>query len=116
VAWFRRRDEWFAEETRRHGVVRCVVCRRAGTARKLELHHMDYAGVVEHEDGTWTAGERHEDLVAAHPRCHEWIHSLLDRDPAASAASTRRAANERVISRLRHKFATQISGWGRRER
>lgn len=113
IAWFRRRDRWFEEETRRAGAVRCVICSKRGTKRTLELHHLDYAGVVHTNTGKWIAGEEHEDLVAAHPRCHEWIHTALDRDPAASSAVDRRRANERVIQRIRAKFASQIGEMAR---
>ena len=115
VTWFRRRDRWFAEEKQRAGSARCIVCSKAGTSRTLELHHLDYARVTRDEDGRWHAGEQHADLVAAHPRCHEWIHQLLDRDRAASGAVNRRQANIRVIRRLRAKFADQIQKleeWG----
>jgi len=115
IPWFRRRDRWFEEETARAGVVRCTICSRRGTKRTLELHHLDYAGVTHTDAGGWIAGEEHEDLVAAHPRCHEWIHTILDRDPAASSAVDRRRANERVIARLRAKFAAQIGEIARRD-
>lgn len=112
MAWFRRRDQWFVDETARHGSVRCIVCRKSGRPGRLELHHLDYAGVTRNESGRWVAGERHEDLVAAHPRCHEWIHIQLDRDAAASAAVDRRAANVRVIRGLRAKFAAAVTQLG----
>jgi len=112
IAWFRRRDQWFADELSRRGVIRCIVCRKAGSRRVLELHHLDYTGVSQDARTEWIADERHEDLVAAHPRCHEWIHTLLDRDEAASAAVDRRAANLRVIRGLRAKFATAITQLG----
>lgn len=112
LAWFRRRDRWFDEEITRRGVARCIVCRKAGSRRTLELHHLDYTGVIQTGPTTWSAGERHEDLVAAHPRCHEWIHTVLDRDEAASAAVDRRAANVRVIRGLRTKFSAAISQLG----
>lgn len=112
IAWFRRRDQWFEDEVARHGLVRCIVCRKAGSRRTFELHHLEYTGVTQDARSEWIAGERHEDLVAAHPRCHEWIHTLLDRDEAASAAVDRRAANVRVIRGLRAKFATAITQLG----
>lgn len=108
VAWFRRRDAWFTEEQRRHAVIRCIVCTKADTKRHLELHHLDYTGVHQDKHGAWIAGERHEDLVAAHPRCHEWIHTVLDRDTAAGAARDRRVANIRVIRALRAKIVASL--------
>lgn len=112
VAWFRRRDAWFAEEITRNGTARCCVCDRPGVKRTLELHHLEYSGVSEGPDG-WVAGEVHEDLVAAHPRCHEWIHKLLDRDDAFGGLMSRRSANLQVISRLRSKIAAQLEHWSK---
>ncbi|MGC0252153.1 hypothetical protein [Pseudactinotalea sp. Z1748] len=108
VAWFRRRDAWFVEEQARREQIRCIVCIKADTKRHLELHHLDYTGVRQDDQGRWVAGERHEDLVAAHPRCHEWIHTVLDRDTAAASARDRRAANVRVIRALRAKIAQTL--------
>ena len=110
VAWFRRRDAWFVEEQATRGLIRCIVCGKADTKTHMELHHLDYSGVHQQEDGTWVAGERHEDLVAAHPRCHEWIHTVLDRDTAAGGARDRRSANVRVIRALRAKVAAVLGG------
>lgn len=109
VPWFRRRDRWFAEELARHGHVRCAVCDRTGNKREFELHHLDYSHVTKDDLGRWRAEEHHDDLVAAHPRCHEWIHQILDRDWAASAARNRRIANQRVIERLRAKVAAMVT-------
>ncbi|MBP2437908.1 hypothetical protein [Microbacterium amylolyticum] len=109
VAWFRRRDRWFVDERRRRGEVRCIICRKAGTNRSLELHHLDYERASQDAHGKWVAGEEHGDLVAAHPRCHEWIHRVLDRDEAASSAADRREANIRVIRALRAKFSTALN-------
>ena len=110
--WFRRRDQWFDDELKRAGHLECAVCMKPSRKRELELHHLDYSGVVEKIHGGWIAGERHEDLVAVHPRCHEWIHQALDDDAAAGAAMNRRAANERVISRLRTKIIDYLGGLG----
>lgn len=71
--WFRRRDRWFEDELKRAGHLECAVCMKPSRKRELELHHLDYSGVVEEIHGGWIAGERHEDLVAVHPRCHRWI-------------------------------------------
>ena len=112
TVWFRRRDQWFEDEAARTGkrLVECAVCMKPTRKRELELHHLDYSGVVERIHGGWIAGERHEDLVAVHPRCHEWIHQALDDDAAAGAAMNRRAANERVIARLRSKIIGYLGG------
>jgi hypothetical protein len=83
---------------------------KASRKRDLELHHLDYTGVVQAPNGRWVAGEAHEDLVCVHPRCHEWIHRALDNDPAAGAAIDRRTANLRVISLLRRKIIGYLGG------
>lgn len=106
--WFRRRDQWFTDELQRVGEIRCIICDKKGAKSRFELHHMDYRGVSRLEDGTWQPEEGHDDLVAAHPRCHEWIHKVLDRDRAPSSARDRRTANERVIRALRAKFTNAL--------
>lgn len=99
-AWFRRRDLWFAQE-RRHGrASRCALCRRAGTARVLHLHHLDYRGVTRTPTG-WNAGERHRDLIALHPACHELLHRLIDRDRVLARHRSRRLATWLALARLR---------------
>lgn len=110
ISWYRRRDQWFEDEQQRTGGLECAVCMKPSRKRDLELHHLDYSGVVEKRQGGWIAGEKHEDLVGVHPRCHEWIHQALDDDAAAGAAMTRRVANERVISRLRSKIVGYLGG------
>lgn len=110
--WFARRTRWFTDETTHHGEVRCAVCVAAGTERTLELHHLDYRGVREADHG-WVADEAHEDLVAVHPRCHEWIHRLVDRDDVLAGLTSRRAANLQAIARLQTKLAHQIEQWSR---
>ena len=112
TVWFRRRDRWFEDEATRTGrrLFACAVCMKRSRKRELELHHLDYDGVVETSPDVWVAGERHEDLVAVHPRCHEWIHQALDADAAAGAAMNRRVANERVIARLRSKIISYLGG------
>jgi 5-methylcytosine-specific restriction protein A len=104
TAWFTRRNEWFREETTRHGVVRCAVCLGAGTTRTLELHHLDYTGVVE-TAARWIAGEAHEDLIAAHPEHHRLIHQLMDSDRVLSRMRSRQDATLQAISKLRQKIA-----------
>lgn len=114
TAWFARRDRWFVEETARRSAVRCCICNGLGTKSSLELHHIDYVGVEETPAG-WVAAESHEDLVAAHPRCHEWIHRLLDRDEVLGQLMSRRSANLQAISRLRSKVMKQLTEWAHDE-
>lgn len=56
IAWFRRRDQWFAEEQHRKGAIRCEVCRKAGKQRTFELHHVDYDRVTQDAAQQWIAG------------------------------------------------------------
>lgn len=106
--WFARRTRWFAEEQLEHGEVRCALCRGVGTDRTFELHHLDYRGVIETSHG-WAAHEHHDDLVALHPRCHEWVHTLIDRDKALSGLVSRRTASAQAIARLRAKIAQTLT-------
>lgn len=102
-AWFARRDRWFTDERRRTGPIRCALCLGTGNPRTLELHHLDYHGVTQTPKG-WAARERHQDLTALHPRCHEYVHQLIDRDRALSGLVSRRTASTQAICRLRAKI------------
>jgi hypothetical protein len=103
-AWFRRRAKWFLAEHHQQGELRCALCLGTGTEHTLELHHLDYRGVTHGPHG-WVAAEPHGDLTALHPRCHEWVHTLIDRDRALSGLISRRAASIQAITRLRGKIA-----------
>jgi hypothetical protein len=102
-AWFARRDRWFTEQSAHAGAVVCAACGQPGTRDTLELHHLDYAGVVT-RDGRWCALEAHEDLVALHPYCHDLLHRLIDRDTVLSRHRTRRDATRIALDRLRTKL------------
>jgi hypothetical protein len=106
-AWFARRDRWFLEEEHRSATIRCVLCLGAGSARSLELHHLDYRGVTQTPHG-WTALEQHHDLIALHPRCPEYVHQLIDRDRVFSGFVSRRTASLQAIARLQAKIAHYI--------
>jgi len=101
--WFARRDRWFAEQVARGIPLACAGCGRAATKRQLELHHLDYTGVVL-EQGRWRALEAHDDLVPMHPYCHELLHRLIDRDTVLARNRTRRAASDQALQRLRRKL------------
>lgn len=103
-AWFVRRDLWFATESSARHPLACAGCGRPATSRRLELHHLSYAGVQRMEDGRWLARERHIDLVPMHPYCHELLHRLIDRDAVLSRHRTRRAASEIALKALRRKL------------
>lgn len=106
-AWFARRDRWFIEEQAGSEPVRCALCLGVGNAHTLELHHLDYTGVSQTPRG-WAAHERHEDLTALHPRCHEYLHQLIDRDRALSGFVSRRTASLQAIARLQAKIGRYI--------
>ncbi len=106
-AWFARRDRWFVTEMRQVGHVRCALCLGTGTPRTLELHHLDYRGVLQTPAG-WAAREQHDDLTALHPRCHEYLHQLIDRDRALSGLVSRRTASAQAIARLRAKLGRYV--------
>lgn len=102
-AWFARRDRWFADEASLGRALACAGCGRAACKKQLELHHLDYMGVLL-EQGRWQALEAHEDLVPMHPYCHDLLHRLLDRDAVLSRNRTRRAASDLALERLRQKL------------
>lgn len=104
--WLARRDHWFIEEHRRSGALRCALCLGTGTPRTLELHHLDYRGVTRTPVG-WRAREPHRDLTALHPRCHESVHQLIERDRTLGLVS-RRAASTEAIARLRARIVQFI--------
>ncbi|WP_426518779.1 hypothetical protein ACPPVQ_03775 [Diaminobutyricibacter sp. McL0618] len=56
----------------------------------------------------WSARERHQDLTALHPRCHEYVHLLIERDRALSGFVSRRTASAQAIDRLRAKIGRYI--------
>ncbi len=99
TAWFARRDEWFHTESRRAGELRCAGCRVRDVKSRLELHHIDYARVAFRE-GRWIAGETHADLICLHPRCHELLHRLIDRDRILRYHRTRTAATAHALNAL----------------
>ena len=101
--WFARRDRWFTEQTNRGHSLACAGCGRPAEKKQLELHHLDYAGVIVRE-GRWLALEPHEDLVSMHPYCHDLLHRLIDRDAVLSRNRTRRAASQFALERLRRKL------------
>jgi hypothetical protein len=111
TAWFRRRDAWFAEQTARTGVLRCVVCWRTASRRELELHHLDYSRVVRTWRG-WHAGEEHEHLHAMHPGCHELVHRIIDTDLVLRRHRTRPIATVLAIHAARARIAA-LQGAGR---
>ncbi|MCR2811302.1 MULTISPECIES: hypothetical protein [unclassified Microbacterium] len=102
--WFARRDRWFRDELATGRPLQCAACGQPAGKTQLELHHLDYAGMVI-DNGRWQAGEAHEDLVPMHPYCHELLHRLIDRDTVLSRHRTRRAASHLALERLRHKLA-----------
>lgn len=108
-AWFARRDRWLDEEEQAcGGELQCAACMRPATRRQLELHHTDYAGVIE-VDGKWRAGEDHQDLVALHPYCHELLHRLLERDKVLATHRSRRDASTIALRKLHQKLTKETT-------
>lgn len=103
-AWFARRDRWFTDQTATGVPLACAGCGRPALKGELELHHVDYAG-VQLEDGRWRARERHDDLVAMHPYCHDLLHRLIDRDVVLSQHRTRRDATQQALAHLNRTLA-----------
>lgn len=101
--WFARRDRWFTEQAARGIPLACAACGRPADRKQLELHHLDYAGVIL-EHGRWKALEAHEDLVPLHPYCHDLLHRLIDRDAVLARNRTRRAASAHALERLRRSL------------
>ena len=106
-AWLARRNRWFTDEETRNGEIRCALCLGVGSSHSLELHHLDYNGVIQTPRG-WAAHEKHEDLTALHPRCHEYVHQLIERDRMLSGFVSRRTASLHAIARLQAKIAHYI--------
>jgi 5-methylcytosine-specific restriction protein A len=102
-AWFARRDRWFRDELLHTDRLGCVACGAEATRRMLELHHVDYSGVIRTDAG-WHARELHTDLMALHPYCHELLHRLIDRDRVLARHRDRRAASLSALLRLRGKL------------
>ena len=90
-----------------------MLCPQTGGRRDFKLHHLDYDGVNQTLDG-WIAGEFHNDLAACHPRCHELLHRLLDRDWVLGRLRGRRQANVQAIARLRRKITKHLNEERRR--
>lgn len=105
-AWFARRNRWFLTEQRRGRTPMCGVCGRAASASHLELHHLDYAGVLL-VAGRWRAQERHADLLAMHPACHDLVDRLIDRDTVLSHQRTRRDATAIAVARIREALSSR---------
>lgn len=106
--WFARRDRWIETELSRVGQLMCAVCEGGVEKKKVEIHHLSYAGVTRTAEG-WSAHEDHEDLVGMHARCHEWLHRLLDGDAALRRMSDRVMANRVAIARLRARLRRTVS-------
>ncbi len=108
AAWRRRREAWIAGHVDEWATVPCAVCLIRLSAREVDLHHLDYSGVVELAGGRWEARERDDDLVAMCRLHHDELHQLLDRDRGWSLMS-RREASRQVIGRLRAALAARVA-------
>lgn len=84
------------------GVVRCRICsHRAGP---FEEHHP--AGC-----GNALIAVNADEVVLVHRRCHQMIHSLIDRDPVLSGLVSPRAASAMAIVRLRSHLIRTMLEW-----
>lgn len=86
-AWWGRRREFL----RSLPEIRCACLGEELTERTAQVHHVNYDGVEQGEDGTWHAGEADEDLMVMCSWCHERVHQLMDRDRGWAGLSRRDA-------------------------
>lgn len=108
-AWFARRHRWFARQRDLGIPLTCAGCGQPAGMSELELHHLDYRGVV-CTKGAFRALEAHEDLTPMHPYCHELLHRLIDRDAVLAQNRSRRTANDQALERLRRKLQPTTGG------
>lgn len=99
-AWFRRRRAWFAAV---EATGRAVVCQVCGTAKNLDLHHMNYVGVHQASTGVWVAGEADEDLMPLCRGCHDDLHAELDRRRRDFWGWDRKRATAIIVVGLRQR-------------
>lgn len=79
-AWHWRRQRWFRDRRAEGVEPACQVCGiRLEDAGTLDLHHVSYDGVTEHEDGTWSAQEADGDLMPLCREDHQAVHRMMDR-------------------------------------
>ncbi|SEB30093.1 hypothetical protein [Arthrobacter woluwensis] len=78
-AWAWRRQRYF-RDLRRKGIEPCcMVCAVTLTENgTLDLHHLNYTGVVINPDGSFKAAEKDQDLIPLCRAHHEHLHRLLD--------------------------------------
>ncbi|GAA2238708.1 hypothetical protein GCM10010401_08730 [Rarobacter faecitabidus] len=98
-AWWARRFV-FLIALQQSGSLACVSCTNALTVRAAHLHHLSYGGVVRNPDGSWSAEESDEDLVAMCVECHRAIHDLFDHHKHWHTLG-RRGATLHAIAHLR---------------
>lgn len=102
-AWFARRHRWFARQRTLGIPLLCAGCGQPATVAELELHHLDYRGVIT-RGGVFKALEADDDLTPMHPYCHELLHRLIDRDAVLAQNRSRRTASDEALQRLRRKL------------
>lgn len=123
-AWRARKHRWFHDRRDEGYEPACVICGLSLTELgALDLHHMNYAGVTEHPDGTWSAREADEDLMPMCRHHHQLLHRAMDRHReyhgwdrgkatvVIAASMVRRfsalspAASEAVLEQIRDEYA-----------
>ncbi|NKX94263.1 hypothetical protein HF995_13455 [Sanguibacter hominis ATCC BAA-789] len=112
--WHARRATWFEANAENDGKVPCVVCRSRLSVHTLQLHHVDYRGVVELAGGRWASRERDDDLMPFCADCHEQLHTLFDGNPGWKALG-RRAATTRAVGKMQRRLARYLAATLARE-
>lgn len=104
AAWHRRRWRYFRALRRRGFEPACQVCGlRLDQTESLDLHHLNYDGVVE-RDGQWIAGERDEDLMVLCRLHHNDVHRILDERRRDYWGWDRRKATLVIVGHLRRSL------------
>ena len=79
-AWRARKHRWFRDRRAEGYEPGCVICQLSlAELGALDLHHMNYDGVTQHSDGTWSANEADQDLMPMCRHHHELLHRAMDR-------------------------------------
>lgn len=99
-AWAWRRQRWF-RDCRRHGFEpACQVCGiTLSELGALDLHHLNYDGVIIGDDGTFEAKEADAALLPFCRAHHEALHRILD-DRRGDYWGWSRARATTVVTRI----------------
>lgn len=103
-AWFMRRDAFLDMVLERDGFIACACCLDVRQKENIQVHHLDYTGVVQLESGRWVAREADDDLLPMCEWCHEEVHKVMDADMGWSQWSRRDATRE-IVARIQRRLA-----------